>query len=155
LPPAAPISSACAKPSRLTARLKLRAEDDEDLAVISAMLQDSLIPVADMAYLDDEQRFLMVVNRFRWEGDRRAPERILTGLCFSEVAAVRLSGFARGEADRILEVLALRAGEGVVQLDFAGGARLRLEVGRLLCHLEDIGEPWPTRWRPRHPENDG
>jgi hypothetical protein len=139
----------------LAARLKLRAEDDDDLAVISAMLQDSLVPVADMTYLADEKRFLMVVNRFRWESEQGARERTLTGLSFSDVRAVKLSGFSRSEADRILEVLALRAEDGIVQFDFSGGARLRLEVGRLLCHVEDIGEPWPTQWRPSHPESEG
>jgi DUF2948 family protein len=136
-------------------RLKLRAEDQEDLAVVSAMLQDSLAPVADMTYLADERRFAMVVNRFRWEREQGARERTLTGLCFSEVDGVKLSGFSRGEADRILEVLALRSADGIVQFDFSGGARLRLEVGKLLCHVEDIGEPWPTPWRPSHPGNEG
>jgi Protein of unknown function (DUF2948) len=139
----------------LASRLKLRAEDEEDLAVISAMLQDSLVPVEDMCFLPDEKRFVMVVNRFRWESEQGARERTLTGLCFSEVAAAKVSGFSRGEGERILEVLALRAGDGIVQFDFAGGERLRLEVGRLLCHVEDIGEPWPTQWRPSHPGDAG
>jgi hypothetical protein len=136
--------------------LKLRAEDDEDLSVVSAILQDSLAPVADMAFLPEEQRFAMVVNRFCWEcdptGARPEHQRILTGLCFSNVAGVRLSGFSRHEHDRILEILTLRAGPGCVLFEFSGAARLRLDVERLLCHVEDIGEPWPTRWRPSHPE---
>jgi hypothetical protein len=140
-------------------QLKLRAEDDEDLSVVSAILQDSLVPIADMAYLSEEKRFAMVVNRFRWErepdGSRATHERILTGICFSDVAAVRLSGFSRREHNRILEVLAIRAGDGCVLLEFSGAARLRLDVERLLCHVEDLGEPWPTRWRPFHPEGRG
>jgi len=48
-------------------RLKLRAEDDEDLAVVSAFLQDALLPVAEMVYLPAEQRFVLVANRFMWE----------------------------------------------------------------------------------------
>ena len=134
-------------------KLRLRAEDDEDLAVISAVVQDALLPVADMTYLPDERRFAMVVNRFRWEAGQSGKERTLTGLCFSDVEGVKLSGFSRQENDRILEVLAMQAGDGCVLIEFSGGARLRLEVGRLLCHVEDIGEPWPTQWRPRHPEN--
>jgi hypothetical protein len=140
-------------------RLKLRAEDEEDLAVVSAILQDSLVPVADMTYLPEAQRFALVVNRFRWErepdGTRANHQRILTGICFSEVTAAKLQGFSRQDGDRLLEVLALHGGNGCVLIEFSGGARLRLEVGRLLCHVEDIGEPWPTRWRPRHPEDRG
>jgi len=47
--------------------LRLLARDEEDLAVISAILQDALIPVSEMAYLPDERRFALVANRFRWE----------------------------------------------------------------------------------------
>ena len=48
-------------------RLKLRARDPEDLRVLSACLQDALVPLADIAYLKPEQRFVLVVNRFMWE----------------------------------------------------------------------------------------
>ena len=47
--------------------LKLRAEDEEDLAVVSTILQDALVPVAEMAYLPEEKRFVLVANRFKWE----------------------------------------------------------------------------------------
>jgi hypothetical protein len=33
---------------------------------------------------------------------------------------------------------------------FAGDAALRLQGPRIVCHMEDLGEPWPTRWRPSH-----
>ena len=49
------------------AALKLRAEDTEDLAVISACLQDALVAVRDLAYAPEEHSFLFVANRFRWE----------------------------------------------------------------------------------------
>ena len=49
------------------AALKLRAEDAEDLAVISACLQDALVPVRDLAYVPEDRTFLLVANRFRWE----------------------------------------------------------------------------------------
>jgi hypothetical protein len=35
-------------------------------------------------------------------------------------------------------------------LVFSGGGVIRLEVSGLLCHMEDLGEGWPTRWRPTH-----
>ena len=63
--------------------LKLRAEDGEDIAVLSAVLQDALVAVGEMAWLPDEHRFVLVANRFRWEPDDPAPrrfERTLAGL---------------------------------------------------------------------------
>ena len=138
------------------ALLKLRAEDTEDLLVISACLQDALVPVRDLAYIPEERTFLLIANRFRWEnGVRPAPgeaglERTLCGITFSEVTAVSYSGFRRSENGRILSLLAIRTENSKVHLEFSGGAAIRLGVARILCHAKDIGEPWPTPWQPQH-----
>ncbi len=139
-----------------SAALKLRAEDTEDLAVISACLQDALVPVRDLAYVPEDRTFLFVANRFRWEnGLSPAPgeagfERTLCGITFSEVAAVSYNGFRRTDDGRILSLLAIRPEDGAVRLEFSGGATIRLEVARILCLATDLGEPWPTQWQPRH-----
>jgi len=145
------------------AGLKLRAGDSEDLAVISAILQDALVTVGEMVYLPEESRFVLVANRFRWEplpdGGRKNFERTLSGLCFDGVSGVQRRGFRPRDGDRILSLLAIRAETPIdpdgkataIILDFAGGSSVRLEVEQLLCHLDDLGEPWPTRWRPKHP----
>jgi Protein of unknown function (DUF2948) len=148
-----------AKPRR--PGLKLRAEDADDLAVISACLQDAIVPVRDLAYDPDEREFLLVANRFRWEnGAGRAPrdpgfERTLCGLAFRDVASVTYRGFRRSEADRLMPLLAIRAEGNAVLLEFSGGAMIRLEVARILAHATDFGEPWPTRWLPRHEAEAG
>ena len=135
--------------------LRLLARDEEDLAVISAILQDALIPVSEMAYLPEERRFALVANRFRWEAPPDRPreklERRLTGLSIGGVTAVRRRGFNPGDPNRILALLALRWVAGALQLDFAVGASIQLETAEILCHLDDLSEPWPTRWQPRHP----
>jgi hypothetical protein len=136
--------------------LKLRAEDADDLAVISACLQDALVAVRDLAYAPEERSFLIVANRFRWEhGLRPAPgevayERVLCGITFSDVAAVSYSGFRRTDDGRILSLLAIRPEDQAVRLEFSGGAAIRLDVARILCHASDLGDPWPTPWQPRH-----
>lgn len=139
--------------------LKLRAEDADDLMVLSACLQDALVPVRDLAYVSDEQMFVFVANRFRWErGVRTAPgerERVLCAVSFAAVLGVSYRGFRRTEEDRILALLTIRVGRaqavgGVVHLDFSGGAAIRLNVAHIRCRAKDLGEPWPTRWHPRH-----
>ena len=143
-------------PDESGATLKLRAEDADDLAVISACLQDALVPVRDLAYVPEDRTFLFVANRFRWEGGLRpAPgeagyQRTLCGITFSEVTTAAYSGFRRSEAGRILSLLAIRPESGTIHLEFSGGATIRLEVAGILCHARDLGEPWPTPWRPRH-----
>jgi hypothetical protein len=137
--------------------LKLRAEDAEDLAVLSTVLQDALIAVGEMIFEAEEKRFVLVANRFRWEpeaGTQDRFERIFSGLRIAGVTRVQRRGFSPGDKDRILVLLALRAEESAIFLDFAGGGSIRLEVEKILCHLDDLGEPWPTRWRPRHPVDD-
>jgi len=137
--------------------LKLRAEDAEDLAVLSTVLQDALVAVGEMIYEAEEKRFVLVANRFRWEpeaGARDRFERIFSGLRIAGVTRVQRRGFSPSDKERILVLLALRAEAGAIFLDFAGGGSIRLEVEKILCHLDDLGEPWPTRWRPRHPVDD-
>ncbi len=134
--------------------LKLRGEDEEDLAVISAVLQDALVAVGDMVYLPDEARFVLVANRFCWEPPGQKLERQLAGVRFDAVRSVQRRGFRPHERDRLLVLLAIRAEGGSLYLDFAGGSSIRLEVDHIMCHLEDLGEPWPTQWRPRHPVED-
>ncbi len=145
------------------AGLKLRAADAEDLAVISAILQDALVAVGEMVYLPDEHQFVLVANRFRWEPQQRAigknHERVLSGFCIDDVKSVKRRGFNPREEERILSLLAIRTDSlenpTVLLLEFAGGSSILLEVGRVMCHLDDLGEPWPTRWRPKHPVAEG
>lgn len=136
-------------------RLKLRAEDAEDVSVLSAVLQDALVAVGEMTYQPEERRFVLVANRFRWEPEaaaqRRSFERILAGLRIDTVTAVQRRGFEPNDQDRLLALLALRSEGSALYLDFAGGSAIRLDVERIACHLDDLGEPWPTRWQPRHP----
>jgi hypothetical protein len=140
--------------------LRLRAEDAEDLAVISACLQDALVSVRDLAYDRDTRSFMLVANRFRWEcgGDQMSGkppfERTLCGLAFDAIDGVAYRGFHRTEEDRILCLLAIRptpdGGGGGIDLEFAAGATVRLKTTGTRCRLRDLGEPWPTQWAPEH-----
>lgn len=132
--------------------LKLQARDVEDLAVISAMVQDALAPLGDAAFLADEGRFVMALNRFRWEREQRseALERIHSGLRFEKVKAAKFRGIDRRNRGQFLSILAIAYADSVVVLHCAGGGAIRLEVDELCCVLEDFGEPWPTPVRPKH-----
>jgi hypothetical protein len=144
--------------------LRLKVEDRDDLAVLSACLQDALVAVRDLGFFVHERRFIFIANRFRWEsGSDPMPgepghERVLCAVTFSAVAGVSYRGFRRAEEDRILCLLAIRGsasggGDAAIVLDFAGAAAIRLDVARIACRARDLGEPWPTPWRPRHDED--
>ena len=157
-----------------TSRLKLRAEDQDDLRVIAACLQDALIPLSDIHYLDSERRLILVANRFRWENCPDLPEaptsqdgiecsnyeRVNCGILFDNVTSVRRRGLDQRDRGRILELLTMNieslgdGGRMAVVMLFAGGAAIRLEGENIKCRISDIGEPWPTQFRPNHPTDD-
>lgn len=145
--------------------IKLRAEDGEDLTVISACLQDAILPIGEMCFEPAAQRFVAVFNRFCWEtadggvrpngfqadDDHLFPyERVQCGVRFDGVTAVKVRGLNLKDRGQVLELLSVGATEAGVLLTFAGGAALRLEGARWRCALEDLGEPWPTSNRPFH-----
>ncbi|HEX9463353.1 MAG TPA: DUF2948 family protein [Alphaproteobacteria bacterium] len=158
----------------MTTPLKLRAEDEEDLRVIAACLQDALIPLSDIHFQEAEQRFILVANRFRWENCPDLPEapprdsgdgidcsnyeRVNCGILFENVSTVRRRGLDQRDRGRILELLTMdiEANDGhmAVVMLFAGGAAIRLEGPSIKCRISDIGEPWPTQFRPSHSSDD-
>ena len=73
--------------------LKLIAKTSEDLRVISAHLQDSIVSISDIANLKKNRIFLMQLNRFMWEdvekGVFRKNKRIRTILKFENVIEVK------------------------------------------------------------------
>lgn len=144
--------------------LKLGALDAEDLAVISAHLQDAVLKVGDMAYLPSEQRFAAVVNRFDWSHgvDRSSGpwRRRRTALSFDRVFGVKTHGFDRNARDTVLSLLAIEFSEteapgGYITLVFAGGGAVRLEVECIETRLADLGAVWETASRPVHETEAG
>ena len=153
-------------------RLKLRAVDSEDMSIISACLQDALIAGNDLSFLPGEHRFVLVAQRFKWENcpeflrpDRAGEpctdyERVNSILVFDDVSGVRLFDIRPVPETNFLELLAISVEAGALDespsviLFFAGGGAIRLEVGRILCHLEDLGDSWPTQNRPAHPVDE-
>lgn len=142
-------------------RVRLIALDPEDLLVLSAHLQDSVLKVSDVSWLAGERRFVLLLNRFAWEkevggGRRRAEhQRRRAALHFDRVEAVRSSGIERDAPETVLELLAIRfePGEppsGDVVLEFAGGGTLRLSVECLEAQLADLGPAWSAQHAPRH-----
>jgi len=72
--------------------LKLLATSDEDLKVVAAHLQDSIVSTQDMISLKKNRIFLIQLNRFMWEdvekGLFRKNKRIRTVLKFDNVISV-------------------------------------------------------------------
>lgn len=138
----------------------LAAEDAEDLEIVSARLQDAVAHLKDLAWLPKSRRFAALFNRFKWEDKRRRADlRVKALLHFDDVLSVKSKGLKRGAPDAVISLLAIRftpkGGDdpaGAVELVFAGGGTIRLEVECLSAGLTDVGGEWAARGRPDHEE---
>lgn len=135
--------------------LKLIALDNEDLDVISATTQDAIVRVADIGYAKRDKRFAMLMNRFAWEEDGRKGQRRRTALHFDRVLSVKYAGIDTNAREGVLELLAiayepLENPGGAVELRFAGGGTIRLEVECLEARMQDLGAAWAARMKPEH-----
>lgn len=140
--------------------LKLVALDSEDLAVISAHMQDSVFKVADIDWSSRDKQFAIGANRFVWEEaarKRKGFERRRAALVFKRVLSVRSIGIDRSRRDDVLSLLALRfeqkgeGPEGTLELSLSGTASIVLDVECIEVQLADIGGAWAAGSKPRHP----
>jgi hypothetical protein len=140
--------------------LKLAAFDLEDLAVISAAMQDAIVKTGEMTFLASEKRFAMVCNRFAWEVNaaRTKPpyERRRTGFQITRALRAELAGLDLSRPDDVLELLSISfepsdGPAGAVLLSFSGGATVRVHVECLELAMSDLGGAWATDNLPEHP----
>jgi hypothetical protein len=139
------------------AKLRLRAQNAGDLDILSACLQDAIVPIGDMTYERSARRFVMVANRFCWERADRAGDafdRVNCGVVFEGVSAVKLRRIDRNDRGLMLSLLALtheRTPAGVaLTLVCADNRDIRLDADAIAVRLEDLDTPWPTGNRPSH-----
>jgi Protein of unknown function (DUF2948) len=133
--------------------LRLVALDPEDLAVISAHLQDSLLQVGDIAYLPKERRFAIQVRRYDWEA--ASPQRRLTCMHFEHVTGVRVRGIDQTNKDAVLNLLAIAfeerdAPSGTATLIFAEGGAIQVDLECIEMQMKDTGPVWAAESRPSH-----
>lgn len=136
--------------------LRLLAEDGEDLAIISAALQDAILRPADIVWERQARRLTIELSRFCWEC---GGTRVRAALQFGDVEAVKSRGLPR-LPDAPLELLALHFEEGEapggrITLMFAGGGDLRVEVECMDAVVADLSDRWPARIAPAHPDDSG
>ena len=143
--------------------LRLRAETEEDLAVISALVQDAVFETSDVAWMPKRRRFTILLNRFRWEDAEAAErqgrefERVRALLTIDSVLHARASGVDPADSSLILSLLSVgfEPGEdasGVVRLTLAGDGEAALAAECLDVSLTDVSRPYrdPAGRAPSH-----
>ncbi len=135
------------------APLRLLVQDAEDLQVLSALVQDAVFPATEMRWQPRARRFVLLINRFRWEDHARSeararpPERVQALLVIDDVQKVTSQGLPRRPGDLVLSLLALSfepgaEGAGRLTLTLAGDGAIALDVECLSVSLRDVTRPY-------------
>ncbi len=139
--------------------LKLIARTNEDLRIISAHLQDSIVSTKDIANLKKNKIFLMQLNRFMWEdvekGVFRKNKRIRTILKFDNVIEVNSKNISQKSKDKFLDFLAIESiqmpdNNYEMKLIFSGDSVIRVVAEVIEVTLDDQGEPWDSKSKTKH-----
>jgi len=135
--------------------LKLIAQDDEQLTIISSLAQDSIIKSNEMGYDKKTKRFALLMNRYRHEEEN--PSRIRTAIHFDFVDSVKSVGIDKETNDDILVLLAIRfeaksKPSGSIFLEFSNNKSITFDVESIEAFLTDMGEPWKIPNKPVHNE---
>jgi hypothetical protein len=134
-------------------RLRLLAQDADDLAVLAAALQDAVAKIGDVVFEPKAKRLTVAFNRYRWEGG--GGQRVRSALQVGSVLGVKARRLRREAKDAVIELLTIAfepgdAPGGVLALNFAGGGDLRVTIECVDAILMDISPPWPTKRSPGH-----
>ncbi len=139
--------------------LKLISKTAEDLKVISAHLQDAIVSISDVANLKKNRIFLIQLNRFMWEdveqGVFRKNKRIRTILKFDHVTKVASKNIDFNKKDEFLDFLAIESNEMAdktieMNLIFSGNSVIKVFSEVIEVTLDDQGDPWETKSKPKH-----
>lgn len=136
--------------------LHLLAFEEDDLAVLSANLQDAIVRIADMTFLPQEKRFALICQRFDWvAAEKGRIERCQTGLHFDAVRKASIQGFDQKRRDRVLNLLSItfeptEAPSGTILLTFSAGGAVRLDVDYIEAQMSDLDLRWKAKRRPGH-----
>lgn len=149
-------------------KLRLMAHDCDDVGVLSALLQDAIVPGSDMSFDRKLHEFVIVANRFCWELEpfvnvkssdgKPIYERRLCGIRIARVRSVQHYNWPETRQYELFNLLALglvdmaeQARDGaVLQFEFSGGSSLRLNVDDVDIVLADLDVGHPTSLQPAH-----
>ena len=141
--------------------LKLIAKTVEDVRVISAHLQDSIVKTSDIANLKKNRIFLMQLNRFMWEdvekGVFRKNKRIRTIIKIENVLNVHSKNINQSKKDKFLDFLTIETNRMPdnnyeMKIVFAGDSIIKIISEVIEVTLDDQGEAWDTKNMPKHKE---
>ena len=139
--------------------LKLLAASNEDLRVIAAHLQDTIVSAKEIANLKKNRIFLIQLNRFMWEdlekGVFRKNKRIRTILKFDNVISVLSKNINLKVDKNFLDFLTIESDllpdkTYEIKLIFSGNAVIKIKAEVIDVTLDDQASSWETKTQPKH-----
>ena len=139
--------------------LKLIGKNEEDLKVISAYSQDSVVSVKDIVFLKKKKIFVMMINRFMWEdvekGVFRQNKRIRCAIKFEDVLKVKSKKINQKDKNSILECLAIKCNKALnknyeIKIFFSGEGMVTLISEAIEISMQDLGKSWNVKHIPQH-----
>jgi hypothetical protein len=139
--------------------LKLLAKELDDLTVISAFLQDAIIPIMSMSYDERLKTFSLLTDRFCHEhepviiNDQLMHHRVHAAFQVHNVNGIKHRNFPKKDDPhhhQMLNLLAIQGEEKKIHVIFSGGAEMIMNVDDLECYLKDLNDPYPTPHKPEH-----
>ncbi len=139
--------------------LKLIGKNEEDLKIISAYLQDSIVIIKDIVFLKKNRTFIMILNRFMWEdvekGVFRQNKRVRCALKFEEVIKVQSKNINQKNKNKPLEYLAIRHSlifDNIfkIKIFFSGGGIITIISEVIDVTMDDLGKSWNVKYFPAH-----
>ena len=139
--------------------LKLIGKNQEDLKIISAYAQDSIVAVKDIVFLKTNRIFLLIINRFMWEdiekGVFRYNKRIRCAIKFEEVVKVKSKNINQKNKNKPLECLAIECSAFLdenykINIFFSGNSVITIISEAIDVVMEDLGDQWDVKHVPSH-----
>ena len=139
--------------------LKLIGKNEEDLKIISAYLQDSVVIIKDIVFLKKNRTFIMILNRFMWEdvekGLFRQNKRVRCALKFEEVTKVQSKNINQKNKNNPLEYLAIKSSlifDNIfkIKIFFSGGGIITIISEVIEVTMNDLGKSWNVKYFPAH-----
>ena len=146
--------------------LYLGAVTQEDLEVISSILQDGIFFIKDLAWSKKKRQLAVLVNRFRWENKSEyrekkvIPERVRSLLVIDNVLNVSSQGIDQSDHNTPLNLLKLDFSHSekrnFLTLLLSDFGAIRCEVEAIELFMKDVTRPHKAQSGkiPNHPIYD-
>lgn len=139
--------------------IRLEAFDDEDLQVVSALCQDSVISGEDISWQPKKGRLTLLLNRFRWEEKSLKPERVRSLLIINDVRKVSSKAFSVNDKKSVYSLMSLKFESfddlgGRLSIIFSKDSMIAASIECLNIKLQDVTRPYqaPSGNKPKHDE---